>query len=154
LVLRADRRQGRRAAHREGPLAAGAGGALRHHPVRDCPPRARRTAASDRHAPSHRRGARLRPRRRARASQALAVAAKAVAVAGDSISAGSPLWDPDPEVRARIATPDERSSWQWWASRVDPSLDFRTTAVYGERTDEIARRLHLVLTGADMLVVQ
>jgi lysophospholipase L1-like esterase len=77
-----------------------------------------------------------------------------VAVAGDSISAGSPLWDPDPAVRARIGAPDERSSWQWWASRADERLEFRTTAVYGERTDEIARRLDLVLEGADMLVVQ
>jgi len=77
-----------------------------------------------------------------------------VAVAGDSISAGSPLWDPDPAVRARIASPQERSSWQWWASRADERLEFRTTAVYGERTDEIARRLDLVLEGADVLVVQ
>jgi lysophospholipase L1-like esterase len=78
----------------------------------------------------------------------------AVAVAGDSISAGSPLWDPDPAVRARIAAPDERSQWQWWASRAAARLEFRTTAVYGERTDEIARRLDLVLPGADVLVVQ
>jgi lysophospholipase L1-like esterase len=77
-----------------------------------------------------------------------------VAVAGDSISAGSPLWDPDPAVRARIPAPDERSQWQWWAAKVDPRLDFRTTAVYGERTDQIARRLDLVLDGADVLVVQ
>jgi lysophospholipase L1-like esterase len=77
-----------------------------------------------------------------------------VAVAGDSISAGSPLWDPDAAVRARIATPDERSQWQWWAARVDARLEFRTTAVYAERTDEIARRLDLVLSGADVLVVQ
>jgi lysophospholipase L1-like esterase len=77
-----------------------------------------------------------------------------VAVAGDSISAGSPLWDPDPAVRARIPAPDEQSQWQWWASRADESLEFRTTAVYGERTDEIARRLDLVLAGADVLVVQ
>jgi lysophospholipase L1-like esterase len=77
-----------------------------------------------------------------------------VAVAGDSISAGSPLWDPDPAVRARIASPDERSQWQWWAAHVDERLDFRTTAVYGERTDEIARRLDLVLSDADVLVVQ
>jgi len=78
----------------------------------------------------------------------------AVAVAGDSISAGSPLWDPDPAVRARIASPDERSQWQWWASSANPRLEFRTTAVYGERMDEIARRLDLVLPGADVLVVQ
>jgi lysophospholipase L1-like esterase len=77
-----------------------------------------------------------------------------VAVAGDSISAGSPLWDPDEGVRARIAAPDERSQWQYWASRADPRLEFRTTAVYGERTDQIARRLELVLVGADVLVVQ
>jgi lysophospholipase L1-like esterase len=77
-----------------------------------------------------------------------------VAVAGDSISAGSPLWDPDPAVRARIAAPDERSQWQWWAARADARLEFRTTAVYAERTDEIARRLDLVLSGADVLVVQ
>ena len=77
-----------------------------------------------------------------------------MAVAGDSISAGSPLWDPDPAVRARIPTPDERSQWQWWASHADPRLEFRTTAVYGERTDQIARRLDLVLAGADVLVVQ
>src|SRR5213079_2279173 len=77
-----------------------------------------------------------------------------VAVVGDSISAGSPLWDPDPSVRARIAAPDERSQWQWWAARADARLEFRTTAVYGERTDEIARRLDRVLPGADVLVVQ
>jgi lysophospholipase L1-like esterase len=77
-----------------------------------------------------------------------------VSVAGDSISAGSPSWDPDPAVRARIDSPDERSQWQWWAARMDERLEFRTTAVYGERTDEIARRLDLVLAGADVLVVQ
>jgi lysophospholipase L1-like esterase len=80
--------------------------------------------------------------------------ATVVAVAGDSISAGSPLWDPDPAVRARIPAPDERSQWQWWASRADNRLEFRTTAVYGERTDQIARRLDLVLAGSDVLVVQ
>jgi lysophospholipase L1-like esterase len=77
-----------------------------------------------------------------------------VAVAGDSISAGSPLWDPDPAVRARIPAPDKRCQWQWWAAQADLRLEFRTTAVYGERTDQIARRLDLVLDGADVLVVQ
>jgi lysophospholipase L1-like esterase len=76
------------------------------------------------------------------------------AVAGDSISAGSPLWDPDPDVRARIPAPHERSQWQWWAAQADDRFEFRTTAVYGERTDQIARRLDLVLAGADVLVVQ
>ena len=77
-----------------------------------------------------------------------------VAVFGDSISAGSPLWDPDPDVRARIPSPDERSHWQRWAAQADARLEFRTTAVYGERTDQIASRLDLVLAGADVLVVQ
>jgi lysophospholipase L1-like esterase len=77
-----------------------------------------------------------------------------VAVAGDSISAGSPLWDPDEAVRARIASPRELSQWQFWAALADPRLEFRTTAVHGERTDQIARRLELVLPDADVLVVQ
>jgi len=77
-----------------------------------------------------------------------------VAVVGDSISAGSPLWDPDPAVRARIPEPEERSHWQWWAARADARLEFRTSAVYGERTDQIANRLDLVLDGAAVLVVQ
>jgi lysophospholipase L1-like esterase len=77
-----------------------------------------------------------------------------VAVVGDSISAGSPLWDPDPEVRARIEAPDERSQWQWWAASCDPLLEFRTRAAYGKRTDEIATFLDDVADGADVLVVQ
>jgi len=77
-----------------------------------------------------------------------------VAVVGDSISAGSPLWDPDPAVRAGIASPDERSQWQWWAARRDPRLEFRTRAVYGKRTDEIAAFLDDAVDGADVLVVQ
>ena len=77
-----------------------------------------------------------------------------VAVVGDSISAGSPLWDPDPAVRATIAHPDERSQWQWWAAQREPSLDFRTRAVYGKRTDEIAAFVVDVVEGADVLVVQ
>ncbi|MBV8256193.1 MAG: SGNH/GDSL hydrolase family protein [Actinobacteria bacterium] len=78
-----------------------------------------------------------------------------VAVVGDSISAGSPLWDPDPAVRARIPRPDERSQWQYWAALADPRLQFRTSAVYGQRTDEIAARLDdALLRGAAALVVQ
>jgi lysophospholipase L1-like esterase len=78
-----------------------------------------------------------------------------IGVVGDSISAGSPLWDPDPRVRARIGSgADERSQWQWWATRCDPSLQFRTRAEYGRRTDEIARFLDDVVDGAVLLVVQ
>lgn len=77
-----------------------------------------------------------------------------VAVVGDSISAGSPLWDPDPAARTAIARPDERSQWQWWAAACDPRLEFRTRAAYGKRTDEIAAFVDDVVTAADVLVVQ
>ncbi len=77
-----------------------------------------------------------------------------VACLGDSITAGSPLWDPDPETRARIAEPDERSQWAWWAMQRDPELDLRNHGVYGERTDQIASRLEAAARGAEALVVQ
>jgi lysophospholipase L1-like esterase len=78
-----------------------------------------------------------------------------VAVVGDSISAGSPLWDPDPVVRARIgAAADERSQWQWWAAAQEARLEFRTRAAYGKRTDEIAAFLVDAAESADILVVQ
>jgi lysophospholipase L1-like esterase len=77
-----------------------------------------------------------------------------VACLGDSITAGSPLWDPDPDVRAQIAAPDERSQWHWWAAQRDPSLEFRNHGVYGERTDEIALRFAAAVEGADAIVVQ
>jgi len=77
-----------------------------------------------------------------------------VACLGDSITAGSPLWDPDPAVRARITEPDERSQWQWWAARTAPHLDFRNHGVYGERTDQIAARFDGAVEGAELLIVQ
>jgi lysophospholipase L1-like esterase len=66
-----------------------------------------------------------------------------VAVVGDSISAGSPLWPAD-----------ERSRWQWWAARRNPSLEFHTVAEYGKRTDEIAAFFDTAVPDADALVVQ
>jgi lysophospholipase L1-like esterase len=78
-----------------------------------------------------------------------------VACLGDSITAGSPLWDPDPDVRGRIGDAlEERSQWEWWAARRDPSLDLRNHGVYGERTDQIAARLDDAVRGASVLVVQ
>ena len=77
-----------------------------------------------------------------------------LACLGDSITAGSPLWDPDPVVRARIDAPDIRSQWQWWAARRDPTIEFRNHGVYGERTDEIAQRLDTALDGVDAVVIQ
>jgi acyl-CoA thioesterase I len=78
-----------------------------------------------------------------------------VACLGDSITAGSPFWDPDPAVRRRIgAALDERSQWQHWAGLRSPDLEFRNCGVYGQRTDEIAVRLDVCAEGADALVVQ
>jgi lysophospholipase L1-like esterase len=77
-----------------------------------------------------------------------------VACLGDSITAGSPLWDPEPVARARIGEPDERSQWQWWAAQAAPQLDFRNHGVYGERTDQIAARLDGAVEGAALLIVQ
>lgn len=73
---------------------------------------------------------------------------------GDSITAGSPLWDPDPVLRAHIGEPDERSQWQWWAARATPQLDFRNHGVNGERTDQISARFDEAAEGAEMIVVQ
>jgi lysophospholipase L1-like esterase len=64
-----------------------------------------------------------------------------VAALGDSITAGTPLWDPDPSIRAQIPQPDRRSQYEYWASDAQPSLEFRNCGVPGERTDQIAARL-------------
>jgi lysophospholipase L1-like esterase len=77
-----------------------------------------------------------------------------VAALGDSITAGSPGWDPDPAVRGGIQDPDPESSWEHWASLADPRLEFRNCGVYGERTDEIATRLDGCAGGAAALIVQ
>lgn len=77
-----------------------------------------------------------------------------VATLGDSITAGTPRWDPDPAVRATIAGPDPRHQWQYWAARANPELRFRNCGVNRQRTDEIARRLPDCVGGATVLVVQ
>jgi lysophospholipase L1-like esterase len=77
-----------------------------------------------------------------------------IACLGDSITAGSPLWDPDPEKRRQIESPDEQSQWEWWAMRLHGELDLRNFGVYGERTDEIAKRFDAAVAGAEAIVVQ
>jgi lysophospholipase L1-like esterase len=71
-----------------------------------------------------------------------------VAALGDSITAGSPLWDPGSQ------SGDPTSQWEYWASLKDRDLDFRNCGVYGERTDEIAARLERCAAGSDVLIVQ
>jgi lysophospholipase L1-like esterase len=77
-----------------------------------------------------------------------------IACLGDSITAGSPLWDPDPDVRKKIERPDERSQWEWWAMRMHGELDLRNFGVHGERTDQIAKRFAQAVDGAEAIVVQ
>lgn len=78
-----------------------------------------------------------------------------VAALGDSIHAGSPYWDPDPDVRATYGDAlDEQSQWEYWAAKKYPRLSFRNCGVWGERTDEIAARYNACVSGADVLIVQ
>jgi lysophospholipase L1-like esterase len=78
-----------------------------------------------------------------------------VATLGDSITAGSPGYDPDPRQREVLGFgADEKSQWQYWAQKAHPDLRFRNCGVYGQRTDEIAHRLVDCAKGAKVLVVQ
>ncbi len=78
-----------------------------------------------------------------------------VAALGDSITAGSPLWDPSAAVRDQLPALDRRSQYEFWAAgALDPGTRFRNCGVFGERTDEIAARLEECAAGADRLVVQ
>jgi lysophospholipase L1-like esterase len=78
-----------------------------------------------------------------------------VAALGDSITAGTPLWDPDPAVRDAIGGAlDEQSQWPYWAMRADASVEIRNHGVNLERTDQIRARLAAAAHGAEAIVVQ
>jgi lysophospholipase L1-like esterase len=78
-----------------------------------------------------------------------------VAALGDSITAGSPRWDPNPDIREEIGSQlDRRSQYELWAERALPGTDFRNCGVPGQLTDEIARRLQDCADGADVLIIQ
>lgn len=77
-----------------------------------------------------------------------------VAALGDSITAGTPLWDPNPGFRSQIPEPDERSQYGYWAERALPGTRFRNCGINGQRTDQIAGRLAQCADGADVLIVQ
>jgi len=78
-----------------------------------------------------------------------------VAALGDSITAGSPLWDPDPALRASLGSRiDARSQYEFWAKRRLRGVRFRNCGVFGERTDQIAARLDECVRGVQVLIVQ
>jgi lysophospholipase L1-like esterase len=99
--------------------------------------------------------ARLGAERTSPAEPPPSVGETVVAALGDSITAGSPLWDPDPAVRAQIGpAADPTSRYEYWVQRRMPEARFRNCGVFGERTDEIAIRLDGCAEGADVLIVQ
>jgi lysophospholipase L1-like esterase len=78
-----------------------------------------------------------------------------VAALGDSITAGTPYWDPDPAIRATIGLElDERHQWGYWAAQTNPGIELRNHGVNGERTEQIAARLDRAIEGADVLIIQ
>ena len=79
-----------------------------------------------------------------------------IAALGDSITAGSPGYDPDPAARTAFGFgDDERSSYPYWAEQAsEEGLEIRNCGVFGERTDEIAARLNACAEGTDGVIVQ
>jgi lysophospholipase L1-like esterase len=71
-----------------------------------------------------------------------------VACLGDSITEGSPYWD------SRRKTGDPEGQWEHWAGLLHPQLAFLNYGIWGERTDEIARRFEDAVVGAGVLIVQ
>lgn len=79
-----------------------------------------------------------------------------VAALGDSITAGSPLWDPNPDVRAGIADRlNDQSQYAYWAEReLRGKVRIRNCGVFGERTDAIAARLAGCARGAKVILIE
>lgn len=79
-----------------------------------------------------------------------------VATLGDSITAGAPLWDPNPAIRAQLGdSPTPQSQYQYWARRrLGAQVRFRNCGVSGEVTEQIVTRLDACAAGAQVLIVQ
>lgn len=81
-----------------------------------------------------------------------------VAALGDSISAGSPLWDPDQAVRDKLGdSQTPASQYEYWAEKAlggSAKVQFQNCGVFGERTDQIAKRLDACADGAKVIVIQ
>jgi lysophospholipase L1-like esterase len=78
-----------------------------------------------------------------------------IAALGDSITAGSPGFDPNQEARLRFGFGDDpRSTYEYWAARANPGIEFRNCGVFGESTDQIAARFEGCAATADAIVIQ
>jgi lysophospholipase L1-like esterase len=78
-----------------------------------------------------------------------------VVALGDGVTAGSPGYDPSHGNAKLLGFADDvQSQWEYWAARKDPHLSFQNCGVYGERTDQIARRLDGCAADSDVLVIE
>jgi lysophospholipase L1-like esterase len=77
-----------------------------------------------------------------------------VVTIGDSISAGTPGWDPDPSVREKHGASNPMSQWQYWAGKAHAELLFRNCGVNRERTDQITARFKACAVDAQAVVIQ
>jgi lysophospholipase L1-like esterase len=77
-----------------------------------------------------------------------------IAGLGDSITAGAPLYYPDPAAQRILGDRlDPQSQWEYWALR-RLHRPIRNCGVAGERTDQIAARLDTCAQGASAMIVQ
>jgi lysophospholipase L1-like esterase len=82
--------------------------------------------------------------------------APVIAAFGDSISAGAPLWDPDPAVRDQIRDAlNPQSQYEYWAqARLSGRVRFRNCGVAGETVAQISKRFAPCTRGASAVIVQ
>lgn len=79
-----------------------------------------------------------------------------IAALGDSITAGTPQWDPNPAIRAQMGdSVSPGSQYEYWLGKqLGPKTKVRNCGVFGERTGQIALRLGTCARGADVVIVQ
>lgn len=79
-----------------------------------------------------------------------------VAALGDSITAGTPQWDPDPAIRGQMGdSVSPGSQYEYWLGKqLGRRAKVRNCGVFGERTDQIALRLDSCARGANAVIIQ
>jgi lysophospholipase L1-like esterase len=78
-----------------------------------------------------------------------------VVALGDGVAAGSPGYDPS-HGNAKLLgfAENPQSQWEYWTSTTKPPVTVLNCGVYGERTDQIAKRLGGCAKDADVLVIE